>query len=344
MNARLYDPLVGRFLNADPYIQAPDFTQAFNRYSYALNNPLKYTDETGEYTGVDDLIAALIGGTINWATNGCLFSWQGLLYFGIGSAEGVGSLYVSPLVAAGLAAGANSIVSQGFGPDGKWNGENIDFSSASFAAILGAATAYLGGQMSEALSSSLGIITDKIPGKAWAGMINQGVTGFVTGASISAGVSVLNQYGQRSKIDWDEVWNNAIQSGLNGLALGAVSGTADGILKAHEAKENPWKWRSENIVNDANNHYSVYVGTDPFTGDVKYVGMTGRELDARVKEHRASKTNRSNLNYDYIQQGMSKIEARIYEQTTINQYGIQNLYNKINSIAPKYWNKYNIKP
>ena len=41
---------------------------------------------------------------------------------------------------------------------------------------------------------------------------------------------------------------------------------------------------------------------------------------------------------------MSKMEARIFEQTTINQYGIQNLYNKINSIAPQYWNKYNIKP
>ncbi len=76
MNARLYDPQVGRFLSADPYVQAPDFTQAFNRYSYALNNPLKDTDETGEYTGVDELIAALIGGTINWATNGCLLSWQ----------------------------------------------------------------------------------------------------------------------------------------------------------------------------------------------------------------------------------------------------------------------------
>lgn len=39
MNARLYDPLLGRFLSPDPYVQAPDFTQNFNRYSYALNNP-----------------------------------------------------------------------------------------------------------------------------------------------------------------------------------------------------------------------------------------------------------------------------------------------------------------
>ena len=51
MNGRLYDPLVGRFLNVDPYVQMPDYTQNFNRYSYCLNNPLKYTDPTGEIFG-----------------------------------------------------------------------------------------------------------------------------------------------------------------------------------------------------------------------------------------------------------------------------------------------------
>ena len=43
-NARLYDPLLGRFLSPDPYVQDPDFTQNYNRFSYCLNNPLKYTD------------------------------------------------------------------------------------------------------------------------------------------------------------------------------------------------------------------------------------------------------------------------------------------------------------
>ena len=46
-NARLYDPLLGRFLSPDPYVQDPDFSQNYNRYSYCLNNPLKYTDESG---------------------------------------------------------------------------------------------------------------------------------------------------------------------------------------------------------------------------------------------------------------------------------------------------------
>jgi RHS repeat-associated protein len=61
MNARLYDPMVGRFLAMDPFVQMPDYTQAFNRYTYALNNPLIYVDPDGEYFLIDDLIAAAIG-------------------------------------------------------------------------------------------------------------------------------------------------------------------------------------------------------------------------------------------------------------------------------------------
>ncbi|VVH52016.1 hypothetical protein BPUTSESOX_619, partial [uncultured Gammaproteobacteria bacterium] len=47
MNGRVYDPQIGRFLSADPYIQAPYNTQSYNRYSYVMNNPLKYTDPSG---------------------------------------------------------------------------------------------------------------------------------------------------------------------------------------------------------------------------------------------------------------------------------------------------------
>ena len=47
MNGRLYDPLTGRMMQADPIIQDPYNPQNFNRYSYVMNNPLKYTDPSG---------------------------------------------------------------------------------------------------------------------------------------------------------------------------------------------------------------------------------------------------------------------------------------------------------
>ena len=48
MNGRFYDPIIGRMLSLDNFMQAPDYTQSFNRYSYCLNNPLLYTDPTGD--------------------------------------------------------------------------------------------------------------------------------------------------------------------------------------------------------------------------------------------------------------------------------------------------------
>ena len=61
MNDRLYDAAVGRFLSPDPYVQDPTNSQNFNRYSYALNNPLKYNDMTGEETNLVDYPHGYLG-------------------------------------------------------------------------------------------------------------------------------------------------------------------------------------------------------------------------------------------------------------------------------------------
>ncbi len=47
MNGRIYDANIGRFMQADPYIQAPKNLQSMNRYSYVMNNPLTLTDPSG---------------------------------------------------------------------------------------------------------------------------------------------------------------------------------------------------------------------------------------------------------------------------------------------------------
>ncbi|MFL6604617.1 MAG: FG-GAP-like repeat-containing protein [Steroidobacteraceae bacterium] len=50
MNGRVYDPTIGRFLSADPYVQAPLQSQSLNRYSYIMNDPLSGTDPTGFFS------------------------------------------------------------------------------------------------------------------------------------------------------------------------------------------------------------------------------------------------------------------------------------------------------
>nr|WP_305119063.1 RHS repeat-associated core domain-containing protein [Tahibacter harae] len=62
MKGRLYDPELGRFIQADPFVEA-DATQGLNRYSYVLNNPLTLTDPSGylstrEWIGLVIAVAA----------------------------------------------------------------------------------------------------------------------------------------------------------------------------------------------------------------------------------------------------------------------------------------------
>src|SRR5581483_3942394 len=52
MNGRIYDPVLGRFLSADPNVDQAANNQSYNRYSYLSNNPLGGTDPTGFHGSV----------------------------------------------------------------------------------------------------------------------------------------------------------------------------------------------------------------------------------------------------------------------------------------------------
>lgn len=93
MNARLYDPAVCRFFSPDPQLQNPFSTQGLNRYTYCNNNPVMFSDPTGELALLTAaLIGAIVIGSINLgihAYQGHVNNfWQGLGYFGQGALAG----------------------------------------------------------------------------------------------------------------------------------------------------------------------------------------------------------------------------------------------------------------
>lgn len=108
MNGRLYDPVIARFFSPDNFVQAPDFTQSYNRYSYCLNNPLQYTDPSGEFWHL--IVGAAIGGFLNVALNANNIDncWQGLAYFGIGAVAGALSAGVGAGISTAFAGGSFS--------------------------------------------------------------------------------------------------------------------------------------------------------------------------------------------------------------------------------------------
>ena len=52
--ARYYDPTIGRFISPDTVVPSEMNPQTLNRYSYVINNPLKYGDPSGRFLVMED--------------------------------------------------------------------------------------------------------------------------------------------------------------------------------------------------------------------------------------------------------------------------------------------------
>ncbi len=188
MNGRLYDPIVGRMLSPDNYIHGG--TQGLNRYSYAFNNPLKYTDPDGEHpvfvaVGIS-VASGLITNGVKNVSNGRHFfdnvgstvffsALGGLVSFGVGSAAkeifGVGfsiGKAAFQLGAHGLSQGGLSAIQGG----NFWQG-----------AAAGAFSSALGSGLDAA---KLGNI---LPFQAIAGGVGGGFGSWVAGGKFTDGIA-----------------------------------------------------------------------------------------------------------------------------------------------------------
>jgi RHS repeat-associated protein len=255
-NARMYEPATGRFLTPDPYIQAPDFSQNYNRYAYALNNPLVYTDPSGEFIWMPIIIGAAIGtymgGTLanndynpaNWDYS----SGRTWGYMAGGAIVGAASGYIGGAVATSGMPMANT----------------AGIASASFVNSVGTHI-YTGGQTD--VSISFGVASYNFDNNEWGYLGKRGNSalenigyGFGALANLGDAFSLFSGGGQNVKVnsastkDGNEWWGHSSITDENGSSL--VSVGPDGQVQKAASLSETWR----NSIKGADTDWSTYLG------------------------------------------------------------------------------------
>jgi RHS repeat-associated protein len=115
LRARYYDPSTGQFLTRDP-LEA----QTRQPYSYAGDNPTNYTDPTGKWFGLDDLVVAGAGALVGAGLSAGeqLVSGNGfsvtkvLVQAGAGAAGAEAGYYCGPACGGAVAGGLSNLGGQ----------------------------------------------------------------------------------------------------------------------------------------------------------------------------------------------------------------------------------------
>ncbi|MGG8496433.1 RHS repeat-associated core domain-containing protein [Tenacibaculum sp. TC6] len=170
MNGRMYDAKLGRFLSPDNFIQEPFSTQSFNRFGYVWNNPLKFTDQSGEFIITAIIIGAVIGGYLggvqaNGSWNPFKWDWSsGKTWLGVLGGAVIGG------------------VSGGVGA----------YAAAALTPLITTASGFIGGAVSGFIAGAVGgFITggfmSQLPGgngDFWGGALRGTVMGAIGGAAL----------------------------------------------------------------------------------------------------------------------------------------------------------------
>jgi hypothetical protein len=169
--------LAQRFLSPDNYVQQPDNTQNFNRYSYCLNNPLLYTDPTGNKFNFWDVVLGSVFGAASWQS---IMGYESGKY-NVGQAIGMYFVNAAAFIA-GAGVGNAATLATGF------SGGVIG------GAIAGGAGGFAGGTVS-GMGSSLMMGNNIFD--AYRTGLKQGIIGGTYGAVIGGlvgGLSTLKTY------------------------------------------------------------------------------------------------------------------------------------------------------
>ena len=251
----------------DPLVQDPASTQNFNRYSYCLNNPLKYTDESGEWIHI--LIGGLIGGTLNLIANwkDCDGFWEYVAAFTIGAASGAataatagatsgflatigGGMTVASVAGASTSA-TNSIISQ---TSDNFSEGSIDWGYVGKSSIAGGVSGAAGYAAGEWASSKIGDVL--IGGfRVKSPVLSSGIKGLTGGTA--GGFAGGFATGDIMTGDAGKAWEMSLQGAVVGGIQGGSLGAASGYIYAKANHINPWTGERRIIIQDLTNIYST---------------------------------------------------------------------------------------
>ncbi len=229
MDGRMYDPMLGRFLTPDPFVQAPDYTQGLNRYIYCLNNPLSLVDPSG-YSWLSKNYKSLFAAGF------------GIFVATIPGGQGLGAIIIAGALGGAASGFAGAI----------FNGANIGQIAKS--AIAGG---FWGG-IGAGVSNISGTIGNNVIKNMFAHSISQGFLegikggnvkhGFISGLISSAGASGISAFGR----NWSVVGKTAANAVIAGTAAelgggkfanGAITGAYAMLFNhlMHESRERSTK-------------------------------------------------------------------------------------------------------
>ncbi len=190
MQARYYDPVIGRFLSVDPvtFMDSGGDPRYFNRYAYTANDPINATDPTGrQFRGNPMLAQAALNDVKNGTTNATDSAKVGVVS---------GSVAVGMLgCAMGGCVAAAPYVSTAF----TTSNTTMAGMAVTSAAISGTSTAISGGDASQIATSGIGAgVTTAVAVKS--GNIFQAALVFFGGGTTTAAMTDLID-GQQDSTD-----------------------------------------------------------------------------------------------------------------------------------------------
>ncbi len=281
MNARLYDPALGRFLSPDPYVQAPDFTQSFNRYSYCINNPLLYFDLTG-YAWYNDfwnwlkknskivvpIVTIVVAAVVTVATAGV---GSPLLVAAIGGAAG------------GFVGGALGAALEGKDLWGVLGNGLLQGSIGALSGFVGGAAGQWAAKGGISLITSAGAkIASPVIKGAITGAIGGAAGGLAGGFTAGFAMSMIATKGNFTA-SLQAGWNAGLNSALTGAGIGLGTGGFAGYKYAKANNLDLWG-RSKKI-------------------DINSVGAKGTSVDLKLIKDSYLKQNgldAHSIKYEYL--------------------------------------------